>query len=382
MVFSLLVKYLIFELLKKVAIMNRYLTISVFSLVFVITFSLSCRKKPSTETGRPEPNAPPQTDATFIQPDELSKAAADGVAVTVNGVNIMESEIEADFKKMTAQAPPTYVEKNKEKFRQQVLDRRIAILLIDEKAKATNTTVSDEDVLAQVNEIAAQQNMSVEQFKKILQDRRVSYDEWEEQVRWGVLLGKLVAAEYGDQLTVTDADANDFYTANIRQFEAPEQIRASHILIKPVTDPNVDPNEAKAKALAKARDLLKQIKEGADFAELAKATGGYPSAPNGGDLGYFSRGRMLPAFDIAAFALKVNEVSDVVQTEAGYHIIKVTDKKEAGRKTFEQARDEINRILKRRKQTEFFQKYLQKLRAGANVVFPPGKEPAPLIPVK
>ena len=362
--------------------MNRYLTISAFSLIFIITFSFSCRKKPSPETGRPEPNAPPRTDTRVTQPDELSKAAADGVAVTVNGVDIMETEIEADFKKMTAQAPPSYVEKNKEKFRQQVLERRIAIQLIDEKAEATNTTVSDEDVLAQVNEIAAQQKMTVEQFKKILQDRGVSYDEWEEQVRWGVLLGKLVDAEYGDQLKITDTDANNFYSANIRQFETPEQIRASHILIKPVIDPNIDPNEAKAKALAKAQDLLKQIKEGADFAELAKTTGGYPSAPNGGDLGYFGRGRMVPAFDIAAFALKVNEVSDVVQTEYGYHIIKVTDKKEASRKTFEQAREDINRILKRRKQTEFFQNYLQKLRAGANVVFPPGKEPTPLIPVK
>jgi peptidyl-prolyl cis-trans isomerase C len=384
MVFSSLVKQLIFELLKQVAIMNRYLMIPVFSfsLVFIITFGLSCRKEPSPETERPEPNTPARIDTKVVESNEPSKTSVDGVAVTVNGVDIMETDIDADFKKMTAQAPPMYVEKNKEKFRQQVLDRRIAIQLIDEKAKATNTTVSDEDVLAQVKEIVAQQKMTVEQFKKILQDRRVSYDEWEEQVRWGVLLGKLVAAEYGDQLTITDADANNFYTANIRQFEAPEQIRASHILIKPVTDPNVDPNEAEAKALAKAQDLLKQIKEGADFAELAKATGGYPSAPNGGDLGYFSRGRMLPAFDIAAFALKVNEVSDVVQTEAGYHIIKVTDKKEASRKTFEQAREEIIRLLKRRKQTEFFQKYLLKLRAGANVVFPPGKEPTSLNPVK
>jgi peptidyl-prolyl cis-trans isomerase C len=378
-------KYLFFEPQKKVAIMNRYLMIPAFSfsLVFIITFGLSCRKKPpSPETERHEPNVPARIDTKVVEPNEPSKTSADGVAVTVNGVDIMETEVEADFKKMTAQAPPAYIERNKEKFRQQLLDRRIAIQLIDEKAKATNTTVTDEDVLAQVNEITAQQNMSVEQFKKMLQDRGVSYDEWEEQVRWGVLLGKLVDAEYGDQLTVTDNDANNFYTANIRQFEAPEQIRASHILIKPVTDPNVDPNEAKAKALAKAQDLLKQIKEGADFAELAKATGGYPSAPNGGDLGYFSRGHMMPAFDIAAFALKVNEVSDVVQTEIGYHIIKVTDKKEASRKTFEQAREDINRILKLRKQTEFFQKYLQKLRAGANVVFPPGKEPTSLIPVK
>ena len=217
----------------------------------------------------------------------------------------------------------------------------------------------------------------------MLQSRGMNYDEWEQQIRWGVKLGKLVEAEFGDQLKITENDANNFYTSNIQRFETPEQVRASHILIKPdTTDPNVDPNEAKAKALAKAQGLLKQIKDGADFAALAKATGGYLSAPKGGDLGFIDkdRMRMVPAFVKAAFALKVDEVSDVVETQLGYHIIKITDRKEAGVKPFEQARDEIIKMLKQRKQRELFAKYLTQIRAEANVVFPPGKEPPPVAP--
>ncbi|MHC4642837.1 MAG: peptidylprolyl isomerase [Planctomycetota bacterium] len=361
--------------------MKRYLTISILLTVFVMVFGLSCRRKPSAESQEPGPKTPAGNEADAVESKQETKAAADGVAVTVNGVAIMEKDIDADFKKMTAQAPPAYVEQNKEQFRRQVLDRAIAIKLIDEKAKAAKITVTEEDILAQVNEIAAQQRMSSEDFKKMLQSRGMDYDEWKQQIQWGVMLGKLVEADFGDQLNITDTDANNFYSANIKQFDTPEQVKASHILITPVTDPNVDPNEAEAGALAKAQDLLKQVKEGANFAELATANSDCPSKAKGGDLGYFGRGGMAPPFEKAAFALKVNEVGDIVKTQFGYHIIKVTDKKEASRKTFEQAKQEIVRTLKQQKQRELFAKYLEQIRAEAKIVYPPGKEPPPVTPV-
>lgn len=360
--------------------MKRYLTISAWLVIFVVAFGLACRQKPSaeTESGRPEPNVPAQIETEVVEPKRVAETAADAVAVTVNGVAVTEKEVDADFKKMTAQMPAAFIEQNKVKFRQQILDRIIAIRLIDEKIKAARIVVTEEEVLDQIKEIAAQQGVSVEEFKKMLQSRGMDYDEWGQQIRWGVMLGKLVEAESGDQLKITENDANNFYTSNIQRFETPEQVRASHILIKPVTDPNIDPNEAKAKALAKAQDLLKQVKEeGADFAELAKANSDCPSKAKGGDLGLFGGGRMVPAFDKVAFTLKVNEVSDVVQTQFGYHIIKVTDKKEASRKTFEQAKDEIIKMLSQRKQRELFTKYLEKLKAEAKIVYPPGKEPLP-----
>ncbi len=361
--------------------MNRYLTILACLVIFIVAFG--CRQKPSaeTETERAEPNAPAQIDTKAVEPKQVAKAAADEVAVTVDGVAITEKEVDADFKKMTAQMPATFVEQNKVKFRQQILDRIIAIRLIGEKSKAAKITITDEDVRAQVAEIAAQQGMSVEEIKKMLQSRGMNYDEWEQQIRWGVKLGKLVEAEFGDQLKITENDANNFYSANLKRFETPEQVRASHILVKPdMTDPNIDPNEAKAKALAKVQDLLKQIEEGADFATLAKANSDCASKAKGGDLGYFGRGRWEAPFEKVAFELKVNEVSDVVKTQLGYHIIKVTDRNEAGVNPFEQARDEIIKMLKQRKQRELFAKYLMQLKAEAKIVYPPGKEPPPVTP--
>ena len=350
--------------------MKRYLTISAWLVICVVAFG--CRQKPSAENERERP-----------EQKQVTKVAADGVAVTVNGIDITEKEVEAEVKKMAMRRSPAYLEKNKEQIRRQVLDRMITMSLIDEKIKAANIVVTEENVLARIKEIAAQQRMSVEEFKKMLQSRGMDYDEWEQQMQFERRIGfeKFAEVEFADQLTITENDANDFYTANIKRFGAPEQVKASHILIKPdTTDPAVDPDEAEVKALAKAQDLLKQVKEGADFAELAKANSDCLSKAKGGDLGYFGKGHMEAPFEKVAFELKVNEVGDIVRTKLGYHIIKVTDRKEASLKTFEQSRGDIIEMLKQQKLSGIYAKYLTQLRAEAKIVYPPGKEPPPVTP--
>lgn len=128
--------------------------------------------------------------------------------------------------------------------------------------------------------------------------------------------------------------ARNQYDADPKKFDVPEQIRVRHILIS-----------AKAcEAEAKAREILAKAKQpGADFALLAEANSDDPgSAPSGGDLGFFSRGRMVPAFDKAAFALQQpGELSDVVKTDYGYHVIRLEERKPAGRKPFDEVREDL-----------------------------------------
>jgi peptidyl-prolyl cis-trans isomerase D len=127
------------------------------------------------------------------------------------------------------------------------------------------------------------------------------------------------------------------------RFTDPEEVRARHILIR--LEPGAD-DAAKAKARAEAEDLLKQIHAGGDFDALAKKHSTDPgSAPKGGDLGFFPRGRMVPAFDAAAFALEPGKVSELVETEYGFHIIKVEEKKPGGPRPFEVAREQIEKEL-------------------------------------
>jgi peptidyl-prolyl cis-trans isomerase C len=381
MVLLLLMRFL--NVLRKVKIMKRYLTISAWLVILVVAFG--CRQKPSAETEKegPEPNAPALVDTKVVEPKQEAKAAIDGIAVTVNGRDITENQLEAEIQKIAPQMQPGYLEKNRDKVREQALDRLIIWKLLEEEIKEAKIVATEEEVIEQIKEVAAQQKLSLDEFKAMLQARGMNFDEWKQQKKFEMRIQfqKLVEAKMGDQIKVTETDANNFYSANIQRFQMPEQVKASHILIQPdTTDPNTDPNEAKAKALAKAQDLLKQIKEGADFAELAKATGGYPSAPRGGDLGFRPRGGGWDAvFEKAAFGLKIGQTSDVVKTQFGYHIIMVTDRKEADVTTFEQVKDNIIKMLKQQKQMPLITKYVESLKAQAKIVYPPGKEP-PLLP--
>jgi len=137
------------------------------------------------------------------------------------------------------------------------------------------------------------------------------------------------------KVVVPAADVERAYNSNIEQYSTPEQVRASHILFK--TDGKDD-----AAVKAKAEDVLKQAKGGADFAELAKKySEDESSAKNGGDLDYFGKGRMVPEFDQVAFTLQPGQISDLVKTQFGYHIIKVVDKKAASTKTLADVRSQI-----------------------------------------
>lgn len=154
-------------------------------------------------------------------------------------------------------------------------------------------------------------------------------------------------------LKVSDADLHSAYAASMDNFRMPERVKARHILIKTQGKSDAE----KKQALAKAEDLLKQLKAGADFSKLAeKNSEDSSNAPKGGDLGWFVHGQMVPEFDKAAFALNPGQLSDVVTTEFGYHIIKVDDKEKARVKPFEEVKAELEAELKKQRVTEAMQK--------------------------
>ncbi len=146
-------------------------------------------------------------------------------------------------------------------------------------------------------------------------------------------------------VTVSDEDLRKYYNENIARYSTPEERRASHILINAPKDA---PADVRAKAKAKAEALLAQVKANPDsFAELAKKNSDDPgSAARGGDLDYFSRGAMVKPFEDAAFALKPGEVSGVVESDFGYHIIKLTGVRGGEKRSFESVRPELENEVK------------------------------------
>jgi len=364
-------------------------------VIFFAVFNLSCRPKSTEQVDANKPQAAPakieaESDVNLVEP-QVPEEPADNVAVIVNGVDVTEAELQQIIKpqldkiaQQNKQLPLAFAQAYEKQLRQQALDKIIIGRLLEEKVKEANIVITEEEVINQIKVILAAQRppVSLEEFQKTRAESGQSFDAVKEQVQKGMAYQKIMEAQWAGKITITEEDTKKYYDENPTQFEEKEQIRASHILIKPdTTDSEADPNQAKAEAKVKIQGLLEQIKGGADFAELAKANSDCPSAARGGDLDFFDRGKMVPPFDKAAFALEVGKVSDIVETRFGYHIIKVTDRKDAGTTSFEQARDSLIRKLTQQKQNEFANKYIESLKAAANIVYPPGKEPAPPAPV-
>jgi peptidyl-prolyl cis-trans isomerase C len=166
------------------------------------------------------------------------------------------------------------------------------------------------------------------------------------------------------KVTVSEEDARKFYNENPDKFTKSEAVKASHILVG--VDQKATAEEKKA-AREKAEKLRKELAGGADFAALAKASSTCPSSQQGGDLGYFGKGQMVPAFEQAAFSLKPGEISEVVETQFGYHIIKLTDKKAAEKVEFKEARPRIEDFLKNQKTGAAVNDYLAEARKTAKI---------------
>ncbi len=299
---------------------------------------------------------------------------ANEIAVAVNGVPITESEVDADIKerldKAGKQIPPNEVEENKKRIRPQVLEDMIVDRLLDEQVKKTGITVTDSDVNDRINEIAAQQRKSLDDYKSSLESQGQSFEETREQVKKALVCEKLIGP-----VEVTDILAASFYEQNEEFFNAPEHVRAIDIYFKPDPDDTLR-DRAKGRALIRAGLVQAKAKGGSDFALLArKNTEDMPMREKSGDLGFFARGTIDKNLEITAFKMQPGQISEIIETNDGYHIIKVTDRKPAVSMTFEQAKPIIVRTLKRKIVERKSGEYIEKLKAEAKIVYPPGKEP-------
>ena len=177
-------------------------------------------------------------------------------------------------------------------------------------------------------------------------------------------IAKMMNAQVASGTEATDVEVKDFYDKNPDRFKRPETVRASHILLR--IDPTAD-DATKKQTRAKIDDVLKRAKGGEDFAKLAQQNSQDGSAPQGGDLGYFPKEKMVPAFADVAFALKTGEISDVVTTQFGVHIIKVTDRKAAGTVPLEEVSPQVRQFLTEQKKQQQAQAFIAQVRQKAKI---------------
>jgi peptidyl-prolyl cis-trans isomerase C len=351
------------------------------SVLLVIICIQGCKK-----TSGPQGQGGPTSSTTPGTTGQTGKPKADAVAVTVNGTTIMESQLEdRTMKELNARAggnlaqlDPAEVAQAKKMMRPQVIESMVLGTLVGQQIKAAGIAVTDQDVVAAVNVEGSKMSppMTFDQYKKAMIERGADFNDVMTELKNGLSQQKFLEAKIG-KADVNEAQAKAFYDTNQKMFERPEQVRASHILVAP--DPNVaDPNQAKIAAKAKAQKLLTKIKEGADFAQLAKTDSNDSSAANGGDLGFFARGEMVKPFEDVAFALEPNKVSDPVETQFGYHIIKMTEHRPGGVVPFDEIKANLIARLSEDNQRKLVDGFVQSLRAKAKIVYTsPADAPAP-----
>lgn len=250
-----------------------------------------------------------------------------------------------------------------DEFRKLKLEQLITNELLVQEAKNRNIEVSDQEMNnifdQQVNALKQQNNLNDEQLEQAIQQQGFeSMDQYKdmffENNMNGFLVNKL-REEVVSEVNISDEEAKEYYDNNKGQYETSEQKKVSHILF----------NEE-----AKAKEVLTEINNGADFAEMAKEHSTGPTAENGGDLGYITPNEqgLDKTFRDAAMQLSVGEVSsEPVKTQFGYHLIKVTDSKEAGVKSFEEVKSQIKSQLRSQKQNQAFSDFVEGLREDAEI---------------
>jgi peptidyl-prolyl cis-trans isomerase C len=201
-------------------------------------------------------------------------------------------------------------------------------------------------------------------FKKILSNMNMTEADLKMQFIKGMAIRQFIDKEFMQKATVTDKETKEYYDSQLDSFKQPEQVRASHVLIK--VDPPADESR-KAQARKTLEEIQKKLKKGEGFAASAKESSQCPSSAKGGDLGYFGRGKMVRPFEEAAFSLQPGEISDIVETKFGYHLIKVVDKKSESTMPYKDVKGKIEQRLKREKGQKELSSYVSKLKEKAKV---------------
>ena len=346
--------------------MNRNVS-AITAMALLVTVVAACRKPPADDKSSAQPAqqaAPAQKAATTpatpppAEPPKPMPAELPAVLARVNGEDVARADFDRLIKNMEIGARQQIPAERRDEIFRRSLDQLITYTLLRQESKARKLEVTTAEVDARVADMR-KQFTSEGEFRKALKERGMTVERLREDARIDMVITKMMEAEVASLPPATDQEARDFYQKNPDKFQEPESVRASHILI-----PTQNADEATKKQIrVQVEAVLKMAKNGTDFGQLVREYSKDSSAGQGGDLGFFPRGQMVPPFEQAAFTLKVGEISGIVESQFGFHIIKVTDRKAAGPVPFDGVAGQIQQFLteeKKRLRAEAFVADLKK----------------------
>lgn len=358
--------------------------LSIISCVVVCGLFFGCKQsavkpQPAAEPAKPALEVPvdkaPVVGETQAQPKDAKDPNA--MVATVNGVTITMGQLDKEINNLMMQMGNRVSPEQQEAFRgmaqKQALEYLVNQLLVGQEADKKGITASPEEIDAKFQ--AVTQNFpSPEQFQEQMKRMGITEADLRGELALNLKMEKLLEPVTAQLGQITDADLQAYYNENLEQLKTPERVHASHIL---VTVAKEDDDATKQQKRQKLADIRQQLLNGKDFAEAAKESSDCPSKERGGDLGLFERGRMVKPFEDVAFQAKVGEVSDIVETDFGYHLIKVADHQQASTPTLEEVRSNITEQLTNSRREKALTDYIAQLRTSAALTYAEGYQPAP-----
>jgi peptidyl-prolyl cis-trans isomerase SurA len=322
------------------------------------------------------------------------------IVTRVNGQIITRSEflrskdqLRDDVKQQDpANADKLYAEREKDVLRD-LVDQQLLL----EKGKDLGIT-GDTDLIKRLDQMRKDMKLeTMEELEKAATSQGISYEDFKQNMRNSIITQKVIGEEVGSHLSITKEEQQQFYDEHKNEMEQPESIRLSEILVapqKPAADKSAagrpaqdspadaatandaakqaEESAALAAADDKAADVLKQIRAGASFEDMAKKYSDGPSAAQGGDLGVFKRGALAKELEDRTFAMKSGDVTDVIRTKQGYVILKVTNHQTAGIPSMKDIEPKIQDALYMQKLQPALRAYLTKLREDAYIDYKEG----------
>jgi parvulin-like peptidyl-prolyl isomerase len=294
----------------------------------------------------------------------------DRIIAVVNDEIITLYEFNAAFEPYLKNIENTYKGNDKESVIKQTrgvfLQRLIDNMLIEQEGKKSGTgiIIKDEEVMDVLRDIMAKQKLSMQDFLKNLAKEGNSLDSVKKEIRMQMMRARLLRREIKSKVMVSDEEIGEYYNKNRQDYEGKETVRIKQLLL-------LIPSNADKVTTAKVRNgavqLHKRIMDGESFDLLIVKYSQGPAAAQGGDVGFVGRGTIIPEVEKVAFILPVGQISEVIESSVGFHIIQVVDKKGAGLKPIAAVREEIKTKLEDEKLDKKFEEWIASIRAKSHI---------------
>jgi peptidyl-prolyl cis-trans isomerase SurA len=304
----------------------------------------------------------------LLMPLNLRGEVVDRIVALVNGEIVTLSELEQMgkpiFERIRQNSTAAERGERLKKARREVLDRIIESKLLDEEIKKRKIEVPERDVDAAIQEVLKSSNLTENDMKKALAREGMTYSAYRKKVRDELGKMRLVSREIKSKIVIEEERVREYYRKNLEKFTDPLEVKLQQIFFAVPKDAGKEETDAVRR---EARSILDRARKGEDFSELARKFSQGPAAGEGGLLGYFKHKELMPELEEAGFKLKPGEISDLVRSPSGFHILRVMERKGGEPRPYAEVHSKIREDLSEAEAQEKFNEWMKELKSKAYI---------------